>query len=553
MRRFGNKYLAFFCTAMVAITGCSGQSQAPATESSVAESVEESTKEKESADEAESAEETEKSNSKSNVSTPAFINEELYKEVISELSSDEYYTFANVGLSNDLLIVAEKDYVFYDLSNQISATKCDIYCINQDSDVVNLGKLESSGTASPLAVYNDAIYGATHSGVISAKVNEDMTGLDIDEDASFDDYGKATVLSFESAGGEAESDEASADIVELPEYEYPDTASVYHEVFRYLLEYSQDMISGGSVTIPYAVEIAKDESDEDDIRIYGDFWVYSYDLDGDTLVSVSGGDFPGVMHIKKSDGRYQVTSFDAVEEGEAMNSSAQELFGDYYDKLMEVMGDGQASENDRTAIISEYVIYNGLPITQYQDYGWDPVELSGDGEDYGPSDFVQEQSGKTEFDDYDDVIANLREGQGYAKITLYGSDLELLAVTDTVFEAEKSAAQASIYADSGSRAYMLSVVTGNGSAYPLRYEDGILYGGDNHEYTSYFVYENDGTVSLMIKDDVSDGDATGEYTGFLREDNNYDNDKEFTGGKEEFEEMIKERDSKPILEFTVVE
>ncbi len=49
---------------------------------------------------------------------------------------------------------------------------------------------------------------------------------------------------------------------------------------------------------------------------------------------------------------------------------------------------------------------------------------------------MQEQSGKTSFNDFDDVIASLEPGQGYAKIQLYGCDGEFLAVTEEVFEAD---------------------------------------------------------------------------------------------------------------------
>ena len=56
-----------------------------------------------------------------------------------------------------------------------------------------------------------------------------------------------------------------------------------------------------------------------------------------------------------------------------------------------------------------------------------------------PADFLQEQSGIVSFATYDDVIAALQPGQGYAYIKLTGSDEEVLAVTDLVFEADHSA------------------------------------------------------------------------------------------------------------------
>ena len=172
---------------------------------------------------------------------------------------------------------------------------------------------------------------------------------------------------------------------------------------------------------------------------------------------------------------------------------------------------------------------------------------------YGPEDFVQEQSGKTEFTDYEDVIANLKDGQGYAYIQVYGYDGDVLAVSDSVFLADHSAADATLYAMQDGKPKSLGIVAGNGSAYPLRLADGIIYSGDNHNYETYFMNTSGGIPGIMAKDVVSDGiNGDGSFSGFLREDNNFDNDKDFTGGQEEFDALIKDRESKPIIEFTIV-
>ena len=168
-------------------------------------------------------------------------------------------------------------------------------------------------------------------------------------------------------------------------------------------------------------------------------------------------------------------------------------------------------------------------------------------------DFVQEQSGKTSFDSYDDVIAALTSGQGYAYIKLMGSDEEILAVTDLVFEADKSAYEVSIYGKLNGEVKQLGTVTGNGSSYPLRLADGVLYAGGNHSYETYFLAEDTG--ALMMKDYITDGVDAGsnEFSGFTRETNSFDSDSDFTGGQEEFDKLLSEREEKPVIEFTVVE
>ncbi len=170
----------------------------------------------------------------------------------------------------------------------------------------------------------------------------------------------------------------------------------------------------------------------------------------------------------------------------------------------------------------------------------------------GPEDFLQEQSGKTSFDTYEDVIAALKKGKGYAYIKLMGSEEDILAVTDLVFEADHTACQASLYGKRDGKVKGLGLVDGNGSAYPLRLSDGILYGGDNHSYFTYFLSkDNEG---LMYKDSIEDGVnyGTDEIVGFTRDTNDFES-KDFEGGKEEFDKLLSEREKKPAIEFTVVE
>ncbi len=127
--------------------------------------------------------------------------------------------------------------------------------------------------------------------------------------------------------------------------------------------------------IPEIYIVATDESVERDIKIWGDFWVMNYDADGDTLKAVSGGSYPGCFHVAKSDGVYDVTAFDVVADGSDYDSSAKEIFGEYYEDFVKLSSDDTGRNKERAKQISEYVKENGLSFTQYQDYGWDPVVL----------------------------------------------------------------------------------------------------------------------------------------------------------------------------------
>lgn len=150
--------------------------------------------------------------------------------------------------------------------------------------------------------------------------------------------------------------------------------------------------------------------------------------------------------------------------------------------------------------------------------------------------------------DFDDAIAHLKEGQGYARIKLYGFDGDILTVTEQVFQADHSAADASLYAMDDGKARFLGYVSGNGSAFPLRIEDGIIYGGDNHHYDTYFLSANNGIPSMMMKDSVYDDIESGDGTfgGFQREDNDSESEADFTGGRAEFDALINAREKTVI-------
>ena len=57
-------------------------------------------------------------------------------------------------------------------------------------------------------------------------------------------------------------------------------------------------------------------------------------------------------------------------------------------------------------------------------------------------------------------------------------------------------------------------------------------------------------MKASVTEDTSSGTAS--YTGFLRDKNDFDSTQDFTGGKEEFDALLKEMNSQPVLTFTIV-
>ena len=127
--------------------------------------------------------------------------------------------------------------------------------------------------------------------------------------------------------------------------------------------------------IPSPFVISTNEGNKDDVLIWGDFWVFNYDISGDTLKTVSGGSHPGLMPLKKTDNGFEVTNFEVVEDGEGNLESAKRIFGDNYDAFWEVNSNQEKREDIRLHFIADYVKEHNLPVKMVQDYGWPAVEL----------------------------------------------------------------------------------------------------------------------------------------------------------------------------------
>ena len=162
----------------------------------------------------------------------------------------------------------------------------------------------------------------------------------------------------------------------LPPYEYPGPELFYYVVYQYLVDELSAHYEAADVSIPIVEELYLDEDDKSDIKMYGEYWLLNYELDGDTLNCVSGGSYPGCLHIEcDSEGNCRVTSFDIVADGSDYTPSAKKIFGDHYDDFVKLNSDQEKREEIRAQIIANYVAANNLNITCYKDYGWDPVTL----------------------------------------------------------------------------------------------------------------------------------------------------------------------------------
>ncbi len=161
------------------------------------------------------------------------------------------------------------------------------------------------------------------------------------------------------------------------EYSYPGDDKLLGAIQNYMATEYSDYYSPADVVIPYSRILDVDSTDENDIKAYGSFWTMTYNLDGETLVNDAGGHYPGCIHLKKEgEDSYTVISFDVVEDGSNYEESAKKIFGDLYDSFTEMQSDDEGNKEARREFIYDYVSANNIPVTQYQDYGWDPVSIA---------------------------------------------------------------------------------------------------------------------------------------------------------------------------------
>ena len=144
---------------------------------------------------------------------------------------------------------------------------------------------------------------------------------------------------------------------------------------RYLVKECGSKYLEGQYCIPFQTVVAVDERNDEDILVWGDFWVFNYNLAGDTLETVSGGSHPGLMHIKQTDTGFEVTAFDQVEDGSRYMPSAKKIFGEKYDAFQTINSDEVRREKHRAEVLANYVKRHNIPATKYKDYGWPAKNL----------------------------------------------------------------------------------------------------------------------------------------------------------------------------------
>ena len=128
----------------------------------------------------------------------------------------------------------------------------------------------------------------------------------------------------------------------------------------------------GQICIPTLMIVATDSTES---SVWCDCWVEWYNVAGDTLKTVSGGNHSGCMTLVQKDGIPFVTAFEQTLDGAAFTPSAKRIFGRHYDIFQNMHSNHEVYQAARKEQLKEYVKQHQFGIRYYQDYEWPIVEL----------------------------------------------------------------------------------------------------------------------------------------------------------------------------------
>ena len=154
--------------------------------------------------------------------------------------------------------------------------------------------------------------------------------------------------------------------------------AVRKAISRYLVTDIAPLYLQGELCIPTLMIVSEDESETGHTLVYGDFWVFLYNVSGDTLKTVSGGNHAGCMTISQDGDSLYVSAFVQTEDGAGNTSSAKRIFGSRYDVYESMHANETVREAVRREQLDEFIRSTGLPYRYYQDYGQPAKEINAD-------------------------------------------------------------------------------------------------------------------------------------------------------------------------------
>ena len=143
----------------------------------------------------------------------------------------------------------------------------------------------------------------------------------------------------------------------------------------YLTDSIAPLYKSADISVPTVVLVCYNCDDSTNMCFWCDYWVFNYNICSDTLMTVSGGNHPGLMTLKQESDLLRVVSFEQAEDGTGHDESLHRIFDDCYVYYEMKKEDGNYPEEYRKKSIAKYALQYNLTINYYKDYGWDAVRI----------------------------------------------------------------------------------------------------------------------------------------------------------------------------------
>lgn len=178
---------------------------------------------------------------------------------------------------------------------------------------------------------------------------------------AFVDTGDAEYIEAESSVETAES------VVYLWQYRYAGIPNRYLEtICDWLAVYHADAAIPDTGMIPAISIVGVDDSDRNDIRLYGHFLITDYALNGTTLMDLRDELITGCMHLQQvSEDSYVLSKAEVLDSTNPSGSALVLTGGD--GALMQGLLAGGISTAQRMQYIRDFVWSNGIAADSYQD------------------------------------------------------------------------------------------------------------------------------------------------------------------------------------------
>ena len=131
----------------------------------------------------------------------------------------------------------------------------------------------------------------------------------------------------------------------------------------------------GELCVPTLMTVAE-EKQGDETHVWCDCWVEWYNLAGDTLKAVSGGNHSGRMILQQKERAPVVTAFEQTADGAAFLPSARRIFGEHFDVYQNMHSNQDVRDAARMEQLQEYIQRRKLNARYLQDFGSEAVALS---------------------------------------------------------------------------------------------------------------------------------------------------------------------------------